>query len=110
MLDDYCVKVKDIILLGPFQQAKIIAGGDNGLQRVVKSINVLEVPDIKDWRIKDELLLSQGFSFGDEKNRKEMLKVITKKGASGLCIKPKRYLEKVPEDMIELADKLEFPL
>ncbi|MDD3297912.1 MAG: PucR family transcriptional regulator ligand-binding domain-containing protein [Firmicutes bacterium] len=110
MIDDCCVKVKDIMLLKPFQRAKIIAGEDNGLQRVVKRINVLEVPDIMDWEIKDELLLSQGFSFRDEKKREEMLKVITEKGASGLCVKPKRYLEKVPEDMIDLANKLQFPI
>lgn len=107
---DYGVKIKDIMLLRPFQRARIIAGGDNSLERVVRSINVLEVPDIADWKIKNELLLSQGFSLKHEKDRGKILKIIVEKGAAGLCLKPKRYLEKVPDDMVELANKLEFPL
>lgn len=107
---DYGVKIEDILSLKPFQKAKIVAGGNNSLQRVVKSINVVEVPDIKEWEIKDELLLTQGFSFTDKKRRKELLEIMVEKGASGLCMKPKRYLEKIPEDTIEYANLFEFPL
>lgn len=110
MDNDYQVKVKELLNLKPFQEAKLITKSQKAKERIVKRINVLEVPDITDWKMKNELLLTQGFSLKNAKDRKRLIKTMVEKGASGMAVKPKRYLEKIPDDMIELANELDFPL
>jgi len=106
----YEVKIKDILNLKTFKDAQIAAGDNIAIENIVKKINVIEVPDIQDWCVEDELILTQGFSLNDEKGRQRLLINIIEKGASGLVIKSKRYLDKIPEDMMKIANDRGFPL
>ncbi|MCC5910722.1 MAG: PucR family transcriptional regulator ligand-binding domain-containing protein [Clostridiaceae bacterium] len=110
MKNNYDVRVKDIMNLAPLKNAKIVTKSELAFENIIKRVNVLEVPDIHDWHIENELLLTQGFSLKEEKERQQLLLDIIDKGASALIIKSKRYLDKIPKDMIELANEKNFPL
>ena len=42
------VPVSDILGLPPLSDARLVAG-HAGLDRVIRSVNIMEVPDILDW-------------------------------------------------------------
>ncbi len=104
------ITLKQILSLNYLRGAMII-GGHNGLDREVRYVNVMEVPDIFDWVSPDELILTTGYPFKDDP--KEMAVLITKlnnKGVTGIAIKPSRFIKELPSEIVRLADKIGFPL
>jgi purine catabolism regulator len=93
-----------------FSGVKIVAGR-GGLDRKIYHINVMEVPDILDWVREGELLLTTLYSLRD--NPAEQIALIPKlaeKKLAALAIKPKRYIDEIPPEALELADKYDFPM
>jgi purine catabolism regulator len=89
----------------------IIVGGHTGLDREVRMVNVMEVPDIFDWVSPDELILTTGYPFKDApKDMAELIIKLNDKGVAGMAVKPNRFIKELPEEIIRLADKLGFPL
>lgn len=100
-------KLLDIDIL---QNAKLICG-KNGLNRKVTKINVMEVPDIIDWVSEGEFILTTAYSIKD--NMDKLVNIIErfhKKGVAGLGIKMKRYINVLPKSIIDLSERLEFPI
>ena len=93
--------LKDLILLG----------GEKGLDRLILSVNVMEVPDILAWVKEGQLLLTTAFSIKDDPVALEkLIPQLSTHGLAGLVIKPKRYLDKIPQVMIDAANQYSFPL
>ncbi|MFO7274355.1 MAG: PucR family transcriptional regulator ligand-binding domain-containing protein [Bacillota bacterium] len=104
------ITLGDALQLEPLRQLKVLAGAD-GLDRPVRLVNVIEVPDIVDWVLEGELLLTTGFTFRDHPDRlATLIPGLAAKGAAGLGIKPRRYVPAVPEFMLAQADEHRFPL
>lgn len=90
--------------------ARIVAGL-GGADRVVRHINVMEVPDILGWVKEGEFLLTTGFSIKDDPAAQErLIPELAQRGLAGLAIKPRRYLAEIPDFMRAQADRLGFPL
>lgn len=104
------ISVREALSLDPVNRLKI-AGGHSGLDRVIKLVNVIEVPDIMDWLIDGELLLTTGYSF---REYPEMMRTLIPRmkqtNSAALAIKTKRYLDEIPGDLINSADKYAIPL
>jgi PucR family transcriptional regulator, purine catabolism regulatory protein len=62
MQKQYGITVREALSLDTVNRLTI-AGGKGGLDRIIKLVNVIEVPDIKDWLIDGEFLLTTGYSF-----------------------------------------------
>lgn len=93
-----------------FAGSAIVAGWE-GLGRSVTSITVAEVPDAIDWLRGGEIVLSTAFYMKErpewfEKWVEGMVQV----GAAALAIKPQRFIGTIPENIIEKANRLRFPL
>ncbi|MEW6545861.1 MAG: PucR family transcriptional regulator ligand-binding domain-containing protein [Bacillota bacterium] len=102
--------VGEALGIGVMQRARLIAGA-GGLGRVIRTITVMDTPDIKNWLRGGELLLSNIFVIKD--NPEEQVRLVqdlAERGAAGLGIKLKRYVESIPAKMLELADSLDLPL
>src|SRR5690606_8059278 len=90
--------------------AQLIAGKD-GLGRIVQRLNVMEVPDILAWVKPNELLLTTGYPLRNTPQSLDRLVAdLDERGLSALAIKLGRYLDELPEVMVEQADRLAFPL
>jgi purine catabolism regulator len=110
MESDFGLSMKEVLALDAFRDAKVV-GGNEGLHQTVRSVNVMEVPDIFEWIQPGELLITAGYSIRD--NPEAQLALIPKlagKQLAGLAIKPQRYLGKIPQAMIEQANAYKFPL
>lgn len=104
------VTVAEILTLSAMQGAVVTAGRD-GLSRLVTGINVMEVPDIEAFVKPGEILLTTGFPVHDQPERLvALVPELARQGLAALAIKPLRYLPALPEQLIEVADELRFPI
>ncbi|BEP28840.1 PucR family transcriptional regulator [Helicovermis profundi] len=104
------ISVEELLKLPVLKNAKIISGV-NGRNRTITKINVMEVPDIINWVKKGEFLLTTAFSIKDDLNiLKELIVKMNRIGLSGIGIKTKRYIEKIPKNILDIANELDFPI
>ncbi|MFC0274919.1 PucR family transcriptional regulator [Metabacillus herbersteinensis] len=103
-------KVEDLFIVDVLQEAKVIAG-HVGLNRKVESIEISETPDVIDFLAENSLLLTTGYAFKDEPHALcDLISQINERPCAGIAIKLKRFIDKVPQEVIDLADLLEFPI
>ena len=97
-------------LVEPLKKARVI-GGEGGLDNVVQSVNVMEVPDILEWVHPGELLVTTMYPLRDDAAAIEMLVPrLAEKGLAGLAVTPSGYMDEFPAAMIKAANELAFPL
>lgn len=105
--------VRDIYQLDYFQKEKIeLLGGAGGLDRLVTSVNFIQLFTFDQWMKGGEFLLTNGI--GLHLNRSEnIIKIITKANAQNVaCIifTINQYLPQIPDEAVTLANKLDFPI
>jgi len=104
------ITIQELMELGILEGAKILTG-EGGLNRRITRVNVMEVPDILDWVTPGEFLLTTAYSIKDDLNKlKELIPQLDSKGLAGIGIKTKRYIKDIPDDILKLADALNFPI
>ncbi|WP_240353358.1 PucR family transcriptional regulator ligand-binding domain-containing protein [Cohnella algarum] len=102
--------VEQALSVYPLTEAKLIAG-DAGKNRIVKSVNVMDAPDITDWIKEGEMLFTTAYLIKDRpEEAADLIDRLDRRGSSGLGIKLGRFWSSVPEPLVERADKLGFPL
>jgi purine catabolism regulator len=107
---DQTLPLREALRLAPLRRARVVAGAA-GLDRPVAHVNVMEVPDITGYVKPNQLLLTTAYPLRDE--RAELAALVprlARRGLAGLAIKPARYIDAIPETMIESAERLGFPL
>ncbi len=104
------VRISEIMQLELFKEAEII-GGKLGLEHYISKVNVMEVPDIINWVKPGEFLLTTAYSIKDDIMKlNELIPVMKEIGVAGIGIKTKRYIDELPNSVIETADRLAFPI
>ncbi|GAB3623255.1 PucR family transcriptional regulator [Mariniluteicoccus endophyticus] len=104
------LSVAKVLEIPALSRAHVLAGG-LGLDRLVRRVNVMEVPDVLPWVQADQLLLTTGYPLrrhADELGR--FIRELDDRGLAGLCIKLNRYLDEVPGEALAVADELGIPL
>ena len=110
MLKALKVRLRDILNVDLLAGAEVIAG-EAGMDCVITSVNVMEVPDIVDWVRPGELLLTTAYSLSNNIEAfNTLLPIFSEKGVCGMGIKTKRYIDELPESVIETANRLAFPI
>jgi PucR family transcriptional regulator, purine catabolism regulatory protein len=110
MQKQYGITVREALSLDLVDRLKVV-GGENGLDRIIKLVNVIEVPDIMDWLVDGELLLTTGYSFREYPElMKSLIPTMNDKGSAALAIKTKRYMNEIPDEIIESANRYDIPL
>lgn len=96
--------------LGDLQHATVLAG-KKGVNRQIKAAEVMEVPDISGWLTEGILIISTFYSIKDLPEAQiEMFKTLIKVNGAGLIIKVGRYVQELPQEMYELANKHGMPI
>ncbi|GII92096.1 PucR family transcriptional regulator [Sinosporangium siamense] len=104
------VAVGEVLGVSTLAGARLIAG-ENGLNRIVQRLNVMEVPDILAWVKPHELLLTTGYPLRNTpQSLSRLITDLDERGLAALAVKLGRYLDELPEEMVEQADRLGFPL
>lgn len=104
------LSVADILSLPVLSEARVVAG-EKGITREVSLVTVGEVPDIGDWLTGNELVLSTFFATdASPEAQADFTRKIIKAGASGLIVKPGRFIEAVGPEILALGDENDFPV
>ncbi|MGL5513539.1 MAG: PucR family transcriptional regulator [Sporomusa sp.] len=104
------VSLRGMLMLPSLKRVRVIAGS-GGLDNIVRSVNIMEVPDIVDWIKEGELLLTTVYSIRDDSTAQlRLIPELAARKLAGLAIKPGRYIEKISNGMIEQANEFNFPL
>lgn len=109
-MTDSSITLSRALELLPLQHARVLAGMA-GLERRVRHVNVMEVPDILPWVQPDELLLTTAYPLRDDRAALgTLVPELAAKGLAGIAVKPDRYLGTIPPAMLTAADACGFPL
>jgi purine catabolism regulator len=104
------VTVREMLGLDAMRGARIIAGVA-GLDRLVRRMNVMAVPNIVQWTKQDEFLLTTGYPLPrDPADFCRLIEELAANGLAGLGVKPDEYLAEVPPAAVRQADAAAFPL
>ncbi|MFX3634725.1 MAG: PucR family transcriptional regulator [Candidatus Pristimantibacillus sp.] len=102
--------VAQALAVYPLSEGKLVAG-NSGMNRIIKSVNVMDAPDITDWIKEGEMLFTTAYLMKDHpQDASELLNKLNQRGSSALGIKLGRFWDAIPEGLIACADKLGFPL
>lgn len=102
--------VRDALNIEQLQGAKVV-GGWGGLEREVRFVNIMEVPDVKRWMKGGEFLVTAGFAFQEVPDLVDtILDELEAVGVSAFGIKLGTYLHEMPAQLIEHANRLNLPL
>lgn len=93
-----------------FPDFSVIAG-KSGLNRQVKTVNVIDAPGIQDWLTGGEFLITTGYLLKEDPYQmKDLIEKINNNGAAALGIKLKRFIDKLPDEVLDIANELNFPI
>lgn len=104
------IHLREILESDFFIESKVLAGR-KGLGRIVQGVSSQDAPTGGQWARGKELILSTGYFFKDNiEYFKEIIIEANKNDSAGIGIKVGRYLDEIPEEIIELCNSLDFPL
>lgn len=104
------ISVEELMNLSILKNAKLLSG-EEGLSNKITEINVMEVPDIVDWVKPGEFLLTTAYSIKDDIEKLNIIiPKLKEKGLAGIGIKTKRYIESIPQSVLDTSSKYKFPI
>jgi PucR family transcriptional regulator, purine catabolism regulatory protein len=93
-----------------FTGARVIAG-KNGVNRPVLWLHNAGVPDAPYWLNGGELVMTTMLNMPEDmEEQRDYIRQMAKKDVAGLVLTVGRYIETIPDHLIEVANALDFPL
>lgn len=105
------ILLKDLLKIQCFKDARLVTTDIEKRSTCVEGITIIERPDIADWIKGGELLLTTFYSIDkDLVAQKTLVSELARKGAAALIIKTSKFLPSIPSEIINLGNKLDFPI
>ena len=102
--------VREAMTFGGFTEATLV-GGSEGLDRQVQWVRVMETPETPRRLRPGDLLLTTGFPVkNDPEAQIELVDSVASGNGAGVVVKLGRYIDEVPAEMLEEADRHSLPL
>lgn len=102
--------VEDVLAHPTLEGARVV-GGAAGLQRPVLWMHNAGVPDAPHWLNGGELVLTTMLNMPQEQaEQQDYIVEMAQKDVAGLIITVGRYIEAIPQHLIDVADVHKFPL
>ncbi|WP_078393665.1 PucR family transcriptional regulator [Shouchella patagoniensis] len=102
--------VKRLLELDPLTGAVLVAG-ESRKENVVSRVNIMGSPEIVNFVRPQEFIMTTGYLFQDRKEQfGELIEALDRRGVSGIGIKVQRFIESIPDSLLEKARELHFPV
>jgi len=104
------MKIAELLQIPNLANTNLIAGSA-GMEREVFTVNMMDAPDIIPYLKPNELLVTTAYHLKDHPDALlELVEAMAEQNCAGLGIKTKRFVQEVPEKVIETANRLAFPI
>lgn len=104
------ISCREVINLSSLAKLKLVAG-QSGLERVVRWVHFIDLPDVLPWVQGGELLIITGIGLqGDLQRLHDVVSGLIRKNVAGLVVNVGPYIAEIPPDVISLADGAGFPV
>lgn len=103
--------VRDVLKVESLKGSKVVAG-IVGLDREVQAVNIGEILDIANWLHGGDFVHTTA-SFMQKSESGEIgewTRRLVNSGAAALAIKTKRYIDEIPQIIIDIGNELDFPI
>ncbi|MFT8392188.1 MAG: PucR family transcriptional regulator ligand-binding domain-containing protein [Sporolactobacillus sp.] len=104
------MNIADLVQIPLFHDFHIVAGKE-GIEREICSVNMMDAPDIIDYLKANDLLITTGYHLQNHPELFcQLVEEMAVRNCAALGIKSHRFLGGIPNNIIELADRLKFPI
>lgn len=105
------ISVEDMLDLEVMENCAMIAGF-KGIKNTISRVNIMADPDIFDWVQEGEFLLTTAYFFEKDnvEAQKKLIRNASNKKLAGIGIKVSPYLDALSEEVLSVAEELNFPL
>ncbi|UQZ82914.1 Purine catabolism regulatory protein [Paenibacillus konkukensis] len=102
--------VREMLNLPILKDATLVSGA-GGLDRIVRYIDIMEIPDIEGWLREGELILTTGYSIRHDPGLlTKLVEHLANAGAAGVALKPERFIHYIPQAMIDMGNRHNIPI
>ena len=102
--------VEELLHMPSLRGLQLIAG-KAGTHRRISTVTVIDTPDGSIWLKGSEFVITTAYAIKDDSClMAELIQQLVSRKASGLGIKTGRFIKRIPDEAIALADQLDFPL
>nr|WP_269135943.1 PucR family transcriptional regulator [Sporosarcina cyprini] len=96
--------------IGELTKSSIVAG-QGGISRKITTIEVMEVPEVVSWVTPGILVMTTFYSIqNDEQKQIEIVQTLMDVKAAGIVIKLGRFVDHIPQEMLQIANENDFPI
>ncbi|QDR78878.1 PucR family transcriptional regulator [Sporomusa termitida] len=104
------ISCQELFTLPSLKKLTLVAG-KAGLDRRLRWVHFIDLPDVIPWVQGGELLIITGIGLnGDVHKLQAIVRGIIKKKLAGLIVNVGPYIQTVPPEVISLADQAKFPV
>lgn len=104
------MRLRDALALPALSRLRVVAG-EPGLNRPVRWVHVVDIPDVRSWVRPGHLLLTTGYAWPrDEAGQKALIRDLNDCGLAGVAMAVPQFFERFPPPAVEQAEELGFPL
>lgn len=104
------ISCQELFALPSLQKLTLVAG-KAGLDRRLRWVHFIDLPDVLPWVQGGELLIITGIGLnGDHRQLPVIVRGIIKKKLAGLIVNVGPYIQEVPPEVISLAEQARFPV
>ncbi|MCG0276254.1 MAG: PucR family transcriptional regulator ligand-binding domain-containing protein [Thermosediminibacteraceae bacterium] len=104
------ITVRDAMNIGDLKKARIVAG-EMGLDRRIRYVTVMEVPDITQWLKGGDFIITSFFALKDDVDAQaRLIRDLAAIGSAAIAVKVERYLKEIPDKVKEAANEESFPV
>lgn len=102
--------VRELLDIYQLKDLKVLAGM-GGLENRVGTVTVMEVPETTRYLRGDDFLITSLYSVGNDVEKQcELVRGLLETKSACLAIKLGKYAERLSEEMLEIANRNEFPI
>ncbi|MEX2462247.1 MAG: PucR family transcriptional regulator ligand-binding domain-containing protein [Paenibacillaceae bacterium] len=104
------MKLVDALKLKSLKRARVVAGA-LALERNIRWVHVVDVPDPLPWVQAGDFLLTTGYAWPrEEATQRALIYDLAERGLSGMGLAVPNFYESMPPAALQAADEMDFPL
>ncbi|MGN1275993.1 MAG: PucR family transcriptional regulator [Floccifex sp.] len=104
------ISLNDIMIQVGDQYKMTCIAGKNGCSNIIGWVHIVEDPTIIQFLWSNDLALTCGLGFQDEKSLMDCVMQLIKRNCVGLIINTGKYINEIPASIIDYCDAKNFPL